>query len=84
MLAINAFVFYLEVGLETPQKEQKLRGKFPKNTSFQLRAGIVKKDRNKAGMEKLKNTSLVRNDGALLSGLQRKALASLVHFVHAK
>ena len=32
-------------------------------------------------MRKLKNTTIVRNDGALLSGLQCNALASLVHFV---
>ena len=40
-----------------------------------------KKDRNKAGMEKLKNTTLLLNDGGLHSGFQRNALASLVHFV---
>ena len=32
-------------------------------------------------MGKLKNTALLLNDGALLPGLQRNALASLVHFV---
>ena len=46
--------------------------------------GTVKKDRNKAGMKKLKNTTLLRNDGGFLSGLQRNALASLVHFVVCK
>ena len=40
-----------------------------------------KKDKNKAGMRKLKHTTLLQNDGALLSGLQRNALASVVHFV---
>ena len=39
-----------------------------------------KKDRNKAGMSKLKDTTLLQNDG----GLQRNALASLVHFAHNK
>ena len=32
-------------------------------------------------MKKLKNTTLLRNDGTLRSGLQHNALASLVHFV---
>ena len=36
--------------------------------------------RNKAGMRKLKNTTLLQNDGVLLSGLQLNALEALVHF----
>ena len=36
-------------------------------------------DRSKAGMIKVKNTTLLRNNGGLLYGLQRNALASLVH-----
>ena len=40
---------------------------------------LPKKDRNKAGMKKLKNTTLLLNDGGLLSGLQHNA-AFLVHF----
>ena len=35
-------------------------------------------------MEKLKNTILLRNDDALLSGLHCNTLASLVHFAHDK
>ena len=40
--------------------------------------------RSKAGIRELKNTTLLRNDGVLLSGLQCNPLASLVHFVHNK
>ena len=36
---INTFVFYLEGGLENPQKEQKVGKKFSK-TSFQLRMDL--------------------------------------------
>ena len=35
-------------------------------------------------MRKLKNATLLQNDGALRSGLQPNALASLVHFAHNK
>ena len=35
-------------------------------------------------MKKLNNTTLLRNDGGLRSGIQRNALASLVHFAHNK
>ena len=38
------------------------------------------KDRNKAGMRKIKNTTLLRLDSTLLFGPQCIALASLVHF----
>ena len=51
-LAINAFVFYLEVGLETPQKRTETRGKkFLKKTSFQVRAGPVKRTETRQGWE---------------------------------
>ena len=45
-----------------------------------------KKDRNKAGIRKLKNTTytVLQNDGGLLTGLQRNALTSLVHFARNK
>ena len=75
-MAINAFVFYLEVDLETPSKRAETRGKGFWKKTFQVR------ECKKAGMRKLKNTTLLRNNGALLSGLQRNALASLVHFAH--
>ena len=42
------------------------------------------KDRNKAGLRKLKDTTLLQNDGILLSGTEHNALASLVHFAHDK
>ena len=35
-------------------------------------------------MRKLENTTMPWNDGSLLSGLQRNALASLVHFEYSK
>ena len=55
-----------------------------KKTSFQVRAGpACKRDRNKAEIRKLKNTTL-RNDRALLSGLQCNAFASLVQFEYNK
>ena len=41
----------------------------------------LKKDTNKTGLESLKNPTPLRNDAGPLSGLQRNALASLVHFV---
>ena len=50
---------------------------------FQGRTGPVKGTETRQGLE-LKNTTLLRNDGGLLSGLQRNALASLVHFAHNK
>ena len=48
-LAINAFVFYLEVGLETPQKEQKVREKVSEKTSNQIRAGPEKRTETRKG-----------------------------------
>ena len=39
-LAINDFVLWLEIDLETPQKEQKLGEKFLKETSFQVRIDL--------------------------------------------
>ena len=45
---------------------------------------MCRKERNKAGIGKLKNTTLLWNDGTLLSGLQCNVLASLVHFVLCK
>ena len=49
MLVINAFVFHLKVGLETPKREHKGE-KFLKKNFTASRDGPVKKDRNKAGM----------------------------------
>ena len=44
LLVINTFVFYLEVGLEPPKKEQKPKGKgFWKKSSLQVRARPVKR-----------------------------------------
>ena len=37
--------------------------------------------KNRAGIRKLKSTTLLQNDGGLLSGLQHNALASPAHFV---
>ena len=45
------------------------------------RDGAEKSTENKTGLETLKNPTLLRNDAGPLSGLQRNALASLVHFV---
>ena len=42
-LKINTSVFNLEDGLEIPQKVQKPRKKFLKKTSFQVKAGPVKR-----------------------------------------
>ena len=54
--------------------------KFLKKTSF--RVGMELQKVQKQGRdEKLKNTTLLRNNVSLLSGLQRNALASLVCFV---
>ena len=51
--------------------------KVPEKASFHVRAGPVNgTERNKAGMRKLKNTTVLQNDGALLSGLQCNALVS--------
>ena len=58
----------------------KLREKVSEKVFILSQGWTCKKDRNKAGMRKLKNTTLLRNDG----GLQRNALASLVHFVVCK
>ena len=77
-LAINAFVFCLEVGLETPKKTETRWRKFVKMLFFS-RDGHVK-NKNKARKKKLKNNALLRNDGGLLSVLQSNARASLVHF----
>ena len=41
----------------------------------------LKKYTNKTRLESLKNPTPLRNDAGPLSGLQRNALASLVHFV---
>ena len=42
-----------------------------KELHFKLHVGMdLEKDRNKAGMRKLTNTTLLQNDGGLLSGLQ--------------
>ena len=49
MLVINAFVFYLEVGLKTAQKEQKLGEKFLKKSLFQVRAKTVKRIETRQG-----------------------------------
>ena len=65
-----------------PPKEHKLGGKLSEKTSFQVRAGPVKRTETKHGLETLKNSTLLQNDGALLSVLQCNALASLVHFAH--
>ena len=59
------------------------RRKFLKKFHFK-KGWNDEKDRNKAGMRKLNNTTLVPNDGGLLSGLQFNALTSLVHFAHNK
>ena len=61
------------------------RGKVFEKLDFKLGMYLYIKwtETIKAGMRKLKNTA-VRNDGVLLSGLQRNALASLVHFVVCK
>ena len=46
-LAINAFVFYFEVGLEIPQKEQKLGENFLKiHVLISTYRWTYKKDRN--------------------------------------
>ena len=45
------------------------------------RDGAEKKYTNKTGLESIKNPTPLRNDAGPLSGLQRNALASLVHFV---
>ena len=58
--------------------------KFLKKNFISSYGWTCKKDRNKSGMRKLKNATLLRNDGSLLFGLQRNALASLVHFVVCK
>ena len=60
-----------------PQKKNRKWGgeKFLKKNLFQVM------DLYKAGMRKLKNTTLLHNDGGLLSGLQCNTLPSLVHFV---
>ena len=56
--------------------------KLMKKTSFQVRDGLVKKDRNKTGMRKVKNTTLLRNDGILLVqcelGMQVHCVGGLV------
>ena len=50
-LAINAFVFYLEVDLETLKKEQKLEEKASEKSSIQVRAGPVEKTETRQGWE---------------------------------
>ena len=57
--------------------------KFLKKLQFKLGMDL-QKGKNKAGMGKLKNTTLLWNDGGLLSGFQRNLLASLVHYVACK
>ena len=52
---------------------------FWKSNSFKLGMDL-KKGHNKAGMRNLKNTTILWDDGALLSGHQYTALASLVDF----
>ena len=50
-------------------------------TSFQVRMDLYKVQKQGRD-EKIKNTTtILRKDGGLLFGLQRNALASLVHFV---
>ena len=63
------FIFYLEVGLETPKKEQE---KVYEKTSFQIRDVPVKRTENGRDEE---------NQQRLLPGLQCNAPASIVHFV---
>ena len=65
---MNGFVFYVEVGFKIFLKEQKLGGNAcKKKTSFQVKTGPVKTKESR------------QDDGALLSGLQLSALATLVH-----
>ena len=45
---------------------------------------VLKKGQKQGRDEKLKKTTLLRNDASLLSDLQCNALASLVHFVVCK
>ena len=61
LLTINSVVFYLEVHLEIPDKEEKLRKTFCK-VSFQVGMDL-KQYRNKAGTEECKKTTLLRNYG---------------------
>ena len=63
---------------------QLLVEKVSKKTSFQVRTGPVKRTETRRGTRKIKNTTLIRNDGTLFFGLQLKALASLVHLVMCK
>ena len=49
-----------------------------------VQGSTFKKDRDQALIRKLKNTTILWNDGSLLSGFQCKVLASLVHFVACK
>ena len=59
------------------------KGKISKESSSHVGMD-PKKDRNKAGMERLNNTKLLGNNGSLLSSLQCNAVTSLVHFVACK
>ena len=64
------------------QNKNTMRGKkFLKKTSFQVRDGPIKRTATKQGWETQKH-HVLRNDRSLPSGLQRNALASLVHFAH--
>ena len=68
----------MKVGLETPQKH-KLGGKV--SEKLHLKLGMdLKKGQQQGRDEKTQKPALytiLRNDGGLLSGLQRNALASL-------
>ena len=57
--------------------------KFLKETLFQVRDGPVK-GQKQGKDQKLNNTTVLQNNGGLLSGLQHNALSSLVHCVVCK
>ena len=63
------------------EEEKELGEKFFWQNFISTEGWTCKKYRNKAGMRKVYNTVLLRNDGGLLSGPQRNPLASLVHFL---
>ena len=62
----------------TPDKTETMGKRLCKS---HFKQGWTCKDRNKAGMKKLKITTLLGDNGNLLSGLQHKALASIVHCI---
>ena len=81
-LAINEFVFILDIGLELENRliletfsHSFCWEKFLKKNLFMLALDLLK-DRNRAGIRKLKNTTLLRSDGGLHSGFQHGALAA--------